>query len=85
MAKASEPKILSLQLKWPCGQANLVGNGERWVLRLFWKVGTGATDSNADGHGWRFLAGCFKWGVPAWQGGQVMVGQDQDDGFVAEG
>ena len=24
-------------------------------------------------------------GVPAWQGGQVMVGQDQDDGFVAEG
>ena len=59
--------------------------GKDGFCDFFWKAGTGATDSNADGHGWRFLAGCFKWGVPAWQGGQVMVGQDQDDGFVAEG
>ena len=34
-----------------------------------------------EGMGWLLQVG----GVPAWQGGQVMVGQDQDDGFVGEG
>ena len=33
------------------------------------------------GMGWLLQVG----GVPAWQVGQVMVGQAQDDGFVAKG
>ena len=59
--------------------------GKDGFCDFFWKVGKGATDSNADGHGWRFWLAASSGGVPAWQGGQVMVGQDQDDGFVAEG
>ena len=50
------------------------------------KVGTGATDSNADVHGWRFLAGCFKWGcacLAGWSGDSWP--SPPDDGFVAKG
>ena len=56
MAKTSDPKILSLQLKWPCGQALLVGNGERWVMRLFSgklaKVPQIAMQMGMDGGSW---------------------------------